>query len=108
LKFLHFWWFAPQTGIRYQAIWFWIYGAYYVAVLACAALGVAALRRLPRESVEQAILVAVFLLGLSTLQSLYYVEGRHRWAVEPMLLIISGGGIASVAARRTRVRARAA
>jgi len=105
LKFLHFWWFAPQTGVRYPPLWFWIYGIYYVAALACAALGVAALRRLPRESVEQAVLIAVFLLGLSALQSLYYVEGRHRWAVEPMLLVLSGGGLASVIARRARMKA---
>jgi len=36
--------------------------------------------------------LGLFLLGLSGLQSLYYVEGRHRWAVEPLWLVVAGGG----------------
>ena len=46
------------------------------------------------------LLIAAFLLALSLLQSLYYVEGRHRWAVEPILIAISGVGVGSIAARR--------
>lgn len=102
-KWAYFWWFAPQTGIRYPPAWFWGYAAYYIVVLALAGLGARALGSLPPEAKQQVLLIGAFLLALSFLQSLYYVEGRHRWAVEPMLLAISGGGIAAQLQRRARV-----
>jgi 4-amino-4-deoxy-L-arabinose transferase-like glycosyltransferase len=93
-KFFYFWWFAPQTGVRYPASWFWASAAYYVAALLCAALGALRIVRLGRGATTNAVLLVVLLLVLSGLQSLYYVEGRHRWGVEPLLLAISGGGVA--------------
>jgi hypothetical protein len=51
----------------------------------------------------KAVLLVMLLLALSGLQSLYYVEGRHRWAVEPLLLAISGGGIAWIRERGRHV-----
>jgi 4-amino-4-deoxy-L-arabinose transferase-like glycosyltransferase len=92
-KFFHFWWFAPQTGVLYPSGWRQIYMAYYVVVLVTAAAGVIALRA-RRDSIRLGLLVGLFLLGLSVVQSLYYVEARHRWAIEPMLMALSGGAIA--------------
>lgn len=94
VKFFYFWWFAPQTGVRYPSSWFWVSAVYYVAALLCAALGATRIVRLGHEATTNAVLLVVLLLALSGLQSLYYVEGRHRWGVEPLLLAISGGGIA--------------
>lgn len=99
VKFFYFWWFAPQAGVRYPPAWFWIYALYYVAALACAAVGVRRVMQLGSDHVRKAWLLGALLLALSALQSLYYVEGRHRWAVEPMLLVISGGGLAALAGR---------
>src|SRR3990167_7711163 len=31
--------------------------------------------------------VAITLVSVSLVQALYYVEGRHRWAVEPLVLV---------------------
>jgi 4-amino-4-deoxy-L-arabinose transferase-like glycosyltransferase len=98
-KWIDFWWFVPQTGVRYPAPWFWLYAFYYVVALALAGLGVWKLTALGSEALQGALLLAVLLLALSALQSLYYVEGRHRWGVETLLLAFSGGGVAAVVER---------
>jgi hypothetical protein len=36
-------------------------------------------------------------LAISVLQSLYYVEGRHRLAIEPLLLMFTSIGVVSIA-----------
>ena len=100
LKFFHFWWFAPQTGVLYPASWRAIYMAYYVMCLLLAAGGAARLARAGAEAASLGLLIAAFLLGLSVVQSVYYVEARHRWAVEPLLLVVSGGGVAALVKRR--------
>lgn len=100
VKFYHFWWFAPQTGVLYPSSWRSLYMAYYAASLLLAAVGVWRIAQTGVRATRPALLVGAFLLGLSVVQSVYYVEARHRWAIEPMLLALSGGGIAALAARR--------
>ena len=102
VKFLHFWWIAPQTGLLYPRSWFFAYMMYYVLVLLLAMIGAWSIWRMGNLGRQQLLLIAAFLLALSLLQSLYYVEGRHRWAVEPILIAISGVGVGSIAARRHR------
>ena len=102
MKFFHFWWFAPQTGVLYPSAWRHMYMAYYVVALVLAAFGIARLRAIRSPAVSLAVLLGLFLLGLSVLQSVYYVEMRHRWGIEPMLLALSGGGVAAVARRFRR------
>ena len=99
LKFFHFWWFAPQTGVLYPSLWRRLYMAYYVFVLLLAVVGIWRLARIGAPAIRLALLLGAFLFGLSALQSVYYVEARHRWAIEPMLLAISGGGVAALARR---------
>ena len=103
LKLYHFWWFAPQTGVLYPSSWRQVYMAYYVVCLLLAAIGVKEIVRIGAPAMRLAALVGLFLLGLSVVQSVYYVEARHRWAIEPMLLAISGGGAAVIAGRRKTV-----
>ena len=102
-KFYHFWWFAPQTGVLYPTAWRRLYMAYYVGALALAACGIWRLTHTGTPSaIRLSLLLGAFMLGLSVVQSIYYVEARHRWAIEPMLLAISGGGIAALAGRGAR------
>lgn len=105
-KFFYFWWFSPQAGLLYPRAWFYLYQAYYVSALILATVGVwrIAVVGAGREATRLAWLLAAYLLALSGLQSLHYVEGRHRWAVEPMVLALSGGGLASLAERGSRRR----
>jgi 4-amino-4-deoxy-L-arabinose transferase-like glycosyltransferase len=98
-KFFHFWWFAPQSGVLYPQRWLHLYMAYYLAVLFLAVAGVWTLAHMSPAPLEQTVVLVAFLVVLSGLQSLYYVEGRHRWAVEPMLLVLSGGGVAALIRR---------
>lgn len=100
VKFFNFWWFAPQTGVLYPAMWRQLYMAYYVLVLLLAGAGAWRLVHADAGSIRQALLLGAFLFGLSAVQSIYYVEARHRWAIEPMLLAISGGGFAALVDRR--------
>lgn len=94
LKFFHFWWYAPQTGVEYRARWFYLYMTYYIGALILAGFGVWRVVRSGPPATHLVWLLGIFLFGLSALQSLYFVEGRHRWAVESMLIVLSGGGIA--------------
>jgi len=96
VKMLQFWWIAPQTGLLYPRSWFLAYIMYYVLVLLLAMIGAWSIWRMGKLPRQQLLLIAVFLLALSLLQSLYYVEGRHRWAVEPILIAISGVGVAAL------------
>ncbi len=104
LKFFHFWWYAPQTGAEYPGKWFYLYMIYYVAALILAGFGIWRVVRAGPPATHLVLLMGFFLFGLSALQSLYYVEGRHRWAIEPMLLAVSGGGLASLVERIRRLK----
>lgn len=101
-KFFYFWWFSPQTGVHYPRGWFQIFLAYYLFALVSAAAGVWRIVGGSGEGnrIAQVFLIAAFLFALSALQSFYYVEGRHRWAVEPMILALSGGGVAALIGRQ--------
>jgi hypothetical protein len=92
VKFFYFWWFSPQAGLLYPIVWFRMFQAFYAAILV---LALAGLRTAWREAAGDAarrqtiILMAGCCLAISVLQSLYYVEGRHRLAIEPFLLIFA-------------------
>lgn len=102
LKFYSFWWFSAQSGTLYARSWLLSYKVFYAGVLVLAVLGVReVLQRADVDARWRLVLLGLFLLGLSGLQSLYYVEGRHRWAIEPLVLLVAGGGLAWLAQRVT-------
>ena len=94
IKFYAFWWFSPQTGTIYTRSWLEAYRAYYSVVVLLALTGAWVAVRRDAPSAARWLLLMLFLLGLSALQSAYYVEGRHRWAIEPLVLLLAGGGAA--------------
>lgn len=98
-KFFYFWTFAPQSGILYPASYFYVYNTYYFLVFVLAVLGVfkiAHFRSSFRVSWHVlALLMAVF-LSVSLTQSVFYVEIRHRWGIEPLILILTSVGLISV------------
>lgn len=94
-KLYFFWWYAPTTGILYPASWFQAYLAYYSIAVVFAMVGLWRISRASGTARADTILLVTFAIVLSAVQSLYYVEGRHRWAIEPMLLVLSGGGLAA-------------
>jgi hypothetical protein len=96
LKFGYFWWFSPQAGLFYPRGWLAGYQAFYLAVVGLTIAGAWTLWKaaagdpVRRDAI---LLVAACCLSISVLQSLYYVEGRHRLAIEPFLLIFAGAGL---------------
>jgi 4-amino-4-deoxy-L-arabinose transferase-like glycosyltransferase len=98
IKLKAFWWGSDTTGLAYPAIWTPIYEAWYVMVLACAAVGLWCTWRVDRGR-EIAVLIVASLVLIALSQAIFYVEGRHRLAVEPLVLVLAGIGLAEAAAR---------
>lgn len=86
----------PRAAETYE----WIYRT----ELALAILGVWTLWRaragVSLDSVRNGISYVILLvLALGALQALFYVQGRHRFLMEPLLLIFTASGAAAVARR---------
>ncbi len=94
-KFYYFWWFSPQAGILYPKLWLGIYKIFYVLALICGILGIirAFKQDNRRRAQGSAALAALLVISVSLFQSLFYVEVRHRWAIEPVFLIFAAGGL---------------
>lgn len=92
-KLYYFWWFSPHTGLFYPAAWLITYRVYYGVVLLFALVGLVVSLRSPRPHVRAGAILFLLMAGaLSVTQALFYVEGRHRWQVEPLLLIFTAVG----------------
>jgi hypothetical protein len=71
-----------------------VYRLFYGALLVAAGLGAVYFwRRADRVGRQRLVLVLAVLASLSTAQSLFYVEVRHRWAVEPLLGSFLAAGV---------------
>jgi hypothetical protein len=96
-KLRFFWWFSPRSGLLYPAPWTLIYKLYYSVVLAFAVVGIAVAWRSTRPPTRAGAQAFVLLaVGISATQALFYVDGRHRWELEPLLLIFTAVGIVAV------------
>lgn len=96
-KFYYFWWFSPHFGIEYPKHYLLIYRGLYAAGFLFAIFGViSAFNSRNMRLRGDACLLILFFLSISLLQSLFYIEGRHRWAIEPLILIFSAHGISSL------------
>jgi 4-amino-4-deoxy-L-arabinose transferase-like glycosyltransferase len=102
-KFAFFWWLSPQAGLFYPAAWLTAYSWYAAAIFCFAIVGAVAIVR--RGSLEERHLLGMLgaiALTLAVIHALAYVEGRHRWGVEPLLLLLTARGIFAVAAALRR------
>jgi hypothetical protein len=97
-KFAYFWWASPQVGLLYPSIWLAAYQGYAVVILGFAMVGVITILRVG-SSEERNLLgvLAAISLTLAMVHALAYVEGRHRWGIEPLLLLLTARGIFVVA-----------
>lgn len=100
-KFYYFWWFNPQAGLMYPKSWFLLYKMFYVSVIIAGAVGIFYTYK---EGLFRNrggfMLIILIILAVSFAQSLYYIDTRHRWFVEPFLLIFTAKGISSVLQRK--------
>ena len=92
-----FWWRSPHTGLLYPSAWTRLYLAYYLGIMALALLGLAAgLTRGSADVKTAAMLLIGFALADSMTQAAFYVEGRHRWQLEPLFLMFTAAGAAQM------------
>lgn len=96
-KFIYFWSFSPQTGQLYSRSWLIIYKLLYYSLAFFFVLGVYFILK-NRYYVNISILVFLFIFFMMTsfVHSLYYVETRHRWMIEPLLMIVTSYGIQKI------------
>ena len=86
-KWLSFWWFPASAGLRYPGPWLVLYRMFYVVLLTGAVLGLAV--AWSRRGGRQRLAPLLLMLGcISVAQSLFYVDVRHRWGVEPLLGVL--------------------
>lgn len=100
-KFFYFWWFAPTTGSEYKKEWLSIYKIFYSVILLFSLLGIFGIKKLSSLRRYDALIVILLMSVIAIAQSLFYVETRHRWAIEPLLLIFAAKGLVSI---RDRVK----
>lgn len=98
-KLVVFWTFAPTSGVTYPARYLYTYATYYAGVVALAVFGAAAIvasRRHRPEAFHMLALLAATALSVSLVQSVFYVEMRHRWGVEAFVLAVAAVGLLRV------------
>lgn len=104
-KWLSFWWFPSTAGGLYPPVWLLLYQGFYLILLLLFMVGLpvmfAFLKRGGRAGV---LLLLLLFLSVSIAQSLFYVDVRHRWIVEPLMGILAAHGIRFLANQaRTQV-----
>lgn len=99
-RLFYFAWFSPTTGILYPSFYLHVYEVYYVAMLLAAGLGIFHLGHQLRGDDRAGWIVPAVLIGtwlsVGLIQSIFYVELRHRWGVEGLMLVMSAVGILHV------------
>jgi len=101
-KIYYFWWFSPQAGVTYPILFKQVYEVYYIFVLIGVFLCFRFIKGQNRIFYDKFFLLISVLISISFLQSLFYVEIRHRWGVEPLLLILSAAGWGNLYVRDMR------
>jgi len=96
-KFFYFWWLPQQAGVLYPSTWLAAYQVYALVIFAFAAIGAAGILR-NGTSDERNLLSMIVSVGLllAVAHALAYVEGRHRWGIEPLVLLITARGVMTV------------
>lgn len=93
-KLKNFWWFSSTSGLLYPREYFVAYRLYYGVILFLALVGI--FRGLIHEKGHARgcmLLVLLYMLSICLFQSFFYVECRHRWGIEPFLLIFTAYGL---------------
>ena len=87
-KTVLFWWFYPQTGLLYPKIYLVIYKMIYSAILI---LTISGFILCQINKLWQPIMVFPILLtlGINAVHAIYVTEMRHRWTIEPVMLIFA-------------------
>jgi hypothetical protein len=94
-KLFYFWWFSPVAGLLYPPGAIEVYKVVYGAEVALALIGAVVVWRKGWRAGLLTLLVLMFVI--SFVQALFYVDGRHRLIVEPVLAAVAGCGAVTLA-----------
>ena len=100
-KMVLFWSFGPQSGAWYPPIFRDSYLFYYAWVLALAAIGAWRLKGTQQGARILGVLALTF-AAVSVTHSVFYAEMRHRWALEPLMLVLAAIAVSRRPSRLTR------
>lgn len=96
-KIRYFWWFSDQSGYLYPRSYLVIYKWLYSVMLPFSVAGLLLAVFSGNNATREGALLIVFVLAaVCCMQSFFYVEGRHRWLVEPLVIIFFSSGISKV------------
>jgi len=105
-KAYYFWYFSPNQGSLYPALWMKMYKGYYIIMLLLALFSICYnLVYFKRKEIAGILLVWLLFFSVTCVHSLYYVEARHRWAIEALILIFSANAVNIAVNRYHAVRA---
>lgn len=97
LKLRTFWWRIESSTEDYPAWAALTYAWIYRVELGLAVVGVFVVLRTPGR--DAAILALSIVIAISLLQAAFYVQGRHRFLIEPILLMFTAIGVRSLRGR---------
>ena len=93
-KVYYFWWFSPQSGIIYPKKYLTAYKYFYTILAGFFIAGLCfALSSSKRKVWESSLILISVPLTICLGQSVFYVEGRHRWLIEPIMMIFFSYGV---------------
>ncbi|MFH1069253.1 MAG: glycosyltransferase family 39 protein [Candidatus Glassbacteria bacterium] len=96
----YFWWFTPTQGKEYRQIYLYIYAIYYLALIGGLLFLPARFGKMPETARFIAWTALVFLVLVMAVHAASYVEGRHRWGVEGLIICLSLTGYAGIFGKR--------
>lgn len=92
-KMFYFWYFSPYQGSLYPKLWMFLYKIYYLIIFFLALFSIIYNLTSGKVIDKANILFILFIfLAISGVHSLYFVEGRHRWSIESLVLIFTANG----------------
>ncbi|MEO8362092.1 MAG: glycosyltransferase family 39 protein [Vicinamibacteria bacterium] len=108
-KMRTFWWRIDSDPSDYSSVTSAVYEIVYRIELALALVGLTVIWRGSSAGVtatdrEAGMVVLGIMLAVSVLQSAFYVQGRHRFLIEPILMIFTAAGLSWLGTCWTRRR----
>ncbi len=103
-KFIYFWSFSPQTGYEYPAQWLFFYQLWYWPLVFFSVLGLFfTFKDYRKVGWPEAFFLFIFAFIIAFVHSICYVETRHRWMIEPLLMVFPAYGLARLVRRRNMI-----
>ena len=91
-KAVLFWWFYPQTGLFYPKLYMIAYKIMYSVLLMFTVAGIV-LCHLKKLWTPVMVFPVLLVLGINAVHAINFMGMRHRWAIEPVMLIFASVAI---------------